>query len=118
MDTKYEFGKIGDTVFLMDEIHTPDSSRYFYADGFEERQEKGEKQKQLSKEFVREWLIANGFMGKAGQEVPVMSDEWVRTISERYIELYEKVIGEKFKPEKQDPEQTYSLILESIQKYA
>jgi len=118
VDTKYEFGKIGDTVFLMDEIHTPDSSRYFYADGFEERQEKGEKQKQLSKEFVREWLIANGFMGKAGQEVPVMSDEWVRTISERYIELYEKVIGEKFKPEKQDPEQTYSLIIESIQKYA
>ena len=73
VDTKYEFGKIGDAVYLMDEIHTPDSSRYFYADGFEERQEKGEKQKQLSKEFVREWLIANGFMGKSGQAVPAMS---------------------------------------------
>src|SRR6476660_5691623 len=81
VDTKYEFGKIGNTIYLMDEIHTPDSSRYFYADGFEERQEKREKQKQLSKEFVREWLIANGFMGKQGQEVPLMSDEWIQTIS-------------------------------------
>jgi phosphoribosylaminoimidazole-succinocarboxamide synthase len=76
VDTKYEFGKIGDTIYLMDEIHTPDSSRYFYVEGFEERQEKGEKQKQLSKEFVREWLIANGFMGKSGQQVPLMTDEW------------------------------------------
>lgn len=97
-DTKYEFGKIGDTIYLMDEIHTPDSSRYFYADGFAERQEKGERQKQLSKEFVREWLIANNFMGKEGQTVPEMTDEWVNTISKRYIELYEKVIGEPFAP--------------------
>src|SRR5262245_14279360 len=90
VDTKYEFGKIGDTIYLMDEIHTPDSSRYFYADGFEERQAKGEKQKQLSKEFVREWLIDNNFMGKEGQTVPPMTEEWVNTISRRYIELYEK----------------------------
>lgn len=100
VDTKYEFGKFGDEIVLMDEIHTPDSSRYFYADGFEERQQSGERQKQLSKEFVREWLIENNFMGKPGQTVPTMSDEWVHTISERYIELYEKVIGEKFIPEK------------------
>ena len=98
VDTKYEFGKIGDTLYLMDEIHTPDSSRYFYAEGFEERQSTGEKQKQLSKEFVREWLIANGFMGKTGQTVPAMTDEWIQTISNRYIELYEKVIGEEFVP--------------------
>jgi phosphoribosylaminoimidazole-succinocarboxamide synthase len=99
VDTKYEFGKIGDTIYLMDEIHTPDSSRYFYAEGYEERQAKGERQKQLSKEFVREWLIANDFMGKEGQKVPAMSDEWISTISNRYIELYEKVIGEKFVPQ-------------------
>ena len=98
-DTKYEFGKIGDTIYLMDEVHTPDSSRYFYADGFEERQAKSEKQKQLSKEFVREWLIANNFMGKEGQTVPEMSDEWIDTISKRYIELFEKVTGRKFVPE-------------------
>jgi phosphoribosylaminoimidazole-succinocarboxamide synthase len=98
-DTKYEFGKIDGTIYLMDEIHTPDSSRYFYADGFEERQGTGDRQKQLSKEFVREWLIANGFMGKEGQSVPSMSDEWIETISRRYIELYEKVIGEPFRPE-------------------
>ena len=97
-DTKYEFGKMGDTIYLMDEIHTPDSSRYFYADGFEERQQTGERQKQLSKEFVREWLIANNFMGKEGQTVPEMSDEWVNTISRRYIELYERVTGKKFEP--------------------
>ena len=99
VDTKYEFGRIGSDIYLMDEIHTPDSSRYFYADGFEERQEKGERQLQLSKEFVREWLIANDFMGKEGQTVPSMSDEWITTISKRYIELYEKVIGEKFIPQ-------------------
>ena len=99
VDTKYEFGRIGSDIYLMDEIHTPDSSRYFYADGFEERQDKGERQLQLSKEFVREWLIANDFMGKEGQTVPSMSDEWITTISKRYIELYEKVIGEKFVPE-------------------
>jgi phosphoribosylaminoimidazole-succinocarboxamide synthase len=97
-DTKYEFGKIGDVIYLMDEIHTPDSSRYFIADGFEERQMKGEKQKQLSKEFVREWLMANDFMGKEGQVVPQMSDEWIQTISGRYIDLYEKLIGKKFEP--------------------
>lgn len=110
VDTKYEFGKIGDTICLMDEIHTPDSSRYFYAAGFDERQQKGERQKQLSKEFVREWLIANDFMGKEGQTVPEMSDEWVDTISRRYIELYEKVIGQKFKPQQLDDAATEKLI--------
>ena len=99
VDTKYEFGQIGDTIYLMDEVHTPDSSRYFIAEGFEARQINGEKQKQLSKEFVREWLIANDFMGKEGQIVPEMSEEWIDTISKRYIELYEKVIGKKFVPE-------------------
>ena len=117
VDTKYEFGKIDDTIYLMDEIHTPDSSRYFYADGFEERQAKGEKQKQLSKEFVREWLIANNFMGKEGQTVPEMSDEWIKTISGRYIELYEKVIGEKFVPQKMNEEEVEKKIIESIQKF-
>lgn len=99
VDTKYEFGKLGGEIVLMDEIHTPDSSRYFYGEGFAERQQAGERQQQLSKEFVREWLIANGFMGKEGQTVPAMSDEWVNTISRRYIGLYERVIGEPFKPE-------------------
>lgn len=116
VDTKYEFGKIGDTIYLIDEIHTPDSSRYFYADGFEERQIKGKRQKQLSKEFVREWLIANNFMGKEGQIVPVMSDEWVDTISKRYIELYEKVIGEKFIPKELSDEETFRLIADSLKK--
>ena len=116
VDTKYEFGKIGNTIYLMDEIHTPDSSRYFYADGFEERQSKGERQQQLSKEFVREWLIANNFMGKEGQTVPAMSDEWVNTISQRYIELYEKVIGEKFVPRQLGDEETYQLIIDSLKK--
>jgi phosphoribosylaminoimidazole-succinocarboxamide synthase len=115
VDTKYEFGKIGDTIYLMDEIHTPDSSRYFYADGFEERQVAGERQKQLSKEFVREWLIANDFMGKEGQTVPEMSDEWVDIISKRYIELYEKVIGQPFLPEPLSPEETLSRINQAIQ---
>ncbi len=96
VDTKYEFGKRDGQILLMDEIHTPDSSRYFYQDGYEERQSKGEEQRQLSKEFVREWLIANHFMGKEGQVVPEMSDEWLETISERYIELFEKVTGETF----------------------
>lgn len=114
VDTKYEFGKIGNTIYLMDEIHTPDSSRYFYADGFEERQAKGEKQKQLSKEFVREWLIANNFMGKEGQIVPEMNDEWVTVISNRYIELYEKVIGKKFAPQKLSDEETYQHVLYSL----
>ena len=114
VDTKYEFGKIGDTIYLMDEIHTPDSSRYFYADGFEERQAKGERQQQLSKEFVREWLIANNFMGKEGQTVPEMSDEWVDTISKRYIELYERVIGEAFKPQALSDEETYQRVLYAL----
>ncbi len=114
VDTKYEFGKIGDSIYLMDEIHTPDSSRYFYADGFEERQAKNERQKQLSKEFVREWLIANNFMGKQGQTVPEMSDEWVNTISKRYIELYEKVIGSAFIPEKLTDEEIYDRVVTSI----
>jgi phosphoribosylaminoimidazole-succinocarboxamide synthase len=114
VDTKYEFGKIGDTIYLMDEIHTPDSSRYFYADGFEDRQAKGERQQQLSKEFVREWLIANNFMGKEGQTVPEMGDDWVNTISRRYIELYEKVIGEPFRPQPLKDEETYQRILYSL----
>ena len=117
VDTKYEFGKIGDTIYLMDEIHTPDSSRYFYADGFEERQTKKEKQKQLSKEFVREWLIENNFMGKEGQTVPHMSDEWIDTISKRYIELYEQVIGEKFNPQKLTDEATFELVAASLAKF-
>jgi phosphoribosylaminoimidazole-succinocarboxamide synthase len=96
VDTKYEFGMKDGEVMLMDEIHTPDSSRYFYAAGYAERQRNGEAQKQLSKEFVREWLIANGFQGKEGQQVPHMSDEWVQTISERYIELYEVITGLTF----------------------
>ena len=115
VDTKYEFGKIGDTIYLMDEIHTPDSSRYFYADGFDDRQQTGETQKQFSKEFVREWLIANKFMGKEGQSVPDMSDDWVNTISQRYIELYEQVIGAKFVPEPLSEEETYDRIIESLQ---
>jgi phosphoribosylaminoimidazole-succinocarboxamide synthase len=96
VDTKYEFGKADGKIFLIDEIHTPDSSRYFYKEGYEERQAKGEQQKQLSKEFVREWLMANGFQGQTGQQVPEMTESWVNQISERYIELYENIIGEKF----------------------
>ena len=115
VDTKYEFGKIGDVIYLMDEIHTPDSSRYFYADGYEERQAKGERQKQLSKEFVREWLIEHNFMGKEGQVVPEMTDEWITTISNRYIELYEKVIGEKFVPEPLSIEVIFDRINKALQ---
>jgi len=96
VDTKYEFGKADGTIYLIDEIHTPDSSRYFYSEGYAERQEAGEPQKQLSKEFVRRWLIENGFQGKEGQNVPVMTKEKVDSISERYIELYEQITGEKF----------------------
>ena len=97
VDTKYEFGKTKDgRIVLIDEIHTPDSSRYFYADGYEERQSKEEPQKQLSKEFVRQWLISNGFQGLEGQTVPYMSDEYIETVSERYIELYENITGETF----------------------
>ena len=96
VDTKYEFGKVGEKIHLIDEIHTPDSSRYFYADGYAERQANGEKQKQLSKEFVREWLMENGFQGKDGEQVPEMTDEFITQVSERYIELYENIVGEKF----------------------
>lgn len=98
VDTKYEFGKADGKVILMDEIHTPDSSRYFFADGYQEKFEKGEPQKQLSKEFVRQWLIENGFMGKEGQQVPEMTDEYCETVSQRYIELYEDITGKKFVP--------------------
>lgn len=96
VDTKYEFGNRNGEIFLIDEIHTPDSSRYFYADGYEERQAKGEEQKHLSKEFVREWLIDNGFQGKEGQMMPIMPDAFVELVSDRYIELYEKLIGKSF----------------------
>jgi phosphoribosylaminoimidazole-succinocarboxamide synthase len=96
VDTKYEFGRANGEIFLIDEIHTPDSSRYFYKEGYAERQEKGEPQKQLSKEFVREWLMANGFQGKEGQTVPHMDDAFVNLVSERYIELFENITGEKF----------------------
>ena len=97
VDTKYEFGKTKDGVIvLIDEIHTPDSSRYFYADGYQERQDKGEEQKQLSKEFVRRWLIENGFQGKEGQQIPDMTEAYIESVSERYIELYENILGEKF----------------------
>src|SRR5205814_6033454 len=121
VDTKYEFGEADEnlragtpTIYLIDEIHTPDSSRYFYLDGYEERQRKSEPQKQLSKEFVREWLIENNFMGKEGQSVPEMSDEWVATISKRYIELYEKVIGEKFIPRHLSEDQTWEKITTAL----
>jgi phosphoribosylaminoimidazole-succinocarboxamide synthase len=103
VDTKYEFGKVGEEIYLIDEIHTPDSSRYFYKEGYLERQQNNEPQKQLSKEFVRQWLIENGFQGKDGQQVPIMTPEKVSSISERYIELYQQIIGEKFvKPENKD----------------
>lgn len=114
VDTKYEFGVLDGEVVLMDEIHTPDSSRYFYKEGFEERQAKGEHQKQLSKEFVREWLIENNFMGKEGQTVPEMTDEKVDSISKRYIELYETVIGEKFVPQNLSDEETKTAIDASL----
>ena len=96
VDTKYEFGKRDGKIYLIDEIHTPDSSRYFYADGYEEKFEKGAPQNQLSKEFVRQWLIDNGFMGREGEQVPEMSDEYVKSVSERYIELYEHIVGKPF----------------------
>ena len=96
VDTKYEFGKKDGQIYLMDEIHTPDSSRYFYADGYEERLAKGKKQRQLSKEFVREWLMANGFQGQTGQKVPEMTPEIVKSITDRYIELFENITGERF----------------------
>ena len=115
-DTKYEFGKINDEIFLMDEIHTPDSSRYFYAEGFYEGLENGEKQKQLSKEFVREWLMENDFMGKEGQVVPEMTDKKVEEISIRYIELYETITGKKFIPQTLDSENLYAAIATALNK--
>lgn len=115
VDTKYEFGKADGKIYLIDEIHTPDSSRYFYAEGYEERQQNNEPQKQLSKEFVRKWLIENGFQGKDGQNVPEMTDEKVNSISERYIELYEQILGEKF--EKSDNENVISRIENNINQY-
>lgn len=114
VDTKYEFGKKDGVIYLMDEIHTPDSSRYFYADGYEERLAKGEKQRQLSKEFVREWLMANGFQGKEGQKVPEMTPDIVNGITDRYIELYEHITGEKFV--KADTEADAGGILARIEK--
>ncbi len=102
VDTKYEFGKVGDTIYLIDEIHTPDSSRYFYADGYAQRQKTGERQQQLSKEFVREWLMDNGFQGLEGQTMPNMPDDFVEMVSKRYIALYEKVTGQTFVPSYND----------------
>jgi phosphoribosylaminoimidazole-succinocarboxamide synthase len=114
VDTKYEFGLYNNEITLMDEIHTPDSSRYFYADGYQERQDANEPQKQLSKEFVREWLIANDFMGKEGQVVPEMSDEWIETIRKRYIELYEKVTGLIFEPVSSSAEEMEKAVIAAL----
>jgi phosphoribosylaminoimidazole-succinocarboxamide synthase len=114
VDTKYEFGKIGDEIILMDEIHTPDSSRYFYAVGFDERLKENQPQKQLSKEFVREWLIENDFMGKEGQTVPEMDDAWIETISRRYIELYEVLIGKPFLPQPVSEDELFDKINASL----
>ena len=116
VDTKYEFGKLDGQIILIDEIHTPDSSRYFYAEGYEERLAKGEPQRQLSKEFVREWLMENGFQGKEGQQVPEMTDAFVNMVSDRYIELYEKITGEKFVKEPLDnlEKEIYSRVREEL----
>ena len=113
-DTKYEFGKINDEIYLMDEIHTPDSSRYFYSEGFNERLKKNEKQKQLSKEFVREWLMDNGFMGKEGESIPKISDDKVEEISNRYIELYEHITGKTFSPILLDEQTVYDTISKTL----
>lgn len=118
VDTKYEFGTSDGTITLMDEIHTPDSSRYFEAGGFEERLAKGEKQRQLSKEFVREWLIAHNFMGKEGQEIPAMSAEWIAEISGRYIELYERLTGLDFQREEISDEETMARVNRALEKWA
>jgi phosphoribosylaminoimidazole-succinocarboxamide synthase len=115
VDTKYEFGKANGEIFLIDEIHTPDSSRYFYKEGYEERQSKGEPQKQLSKEFVREWLMDHGFQGKEGQQVPMMDDDFVNLVSERYIELYENITGQKF--ERADVTNVPSRVESNINKF-
>jgi phosphoribosylaminoimidazole-succinocarboxamide synthase len=115
VDTKYEFGKKDGRIYLIDEIHTPDSSRYFYAEGYEEKFAKGEAQKQLSKEFVRQWLIENGFMGQAGQQVPEMTDAYVASVSDRYIELYEHIVGRKF--EKAEGENLAARIEQNVKNY-
>ena len=115
VDTKYEFGIRNGEVILIDEIHTPDSSRYFYEEGYQERQERGEPQKQLSKEFVRQWLIENGFQGSEGQQMPYMPDEFVNTITERYIELYERITGKKF--EKSDTTDIQARIQKNVEGY-
>ncbi|MEI7596078.1 MAG: phosphoribosylaminoimidazolesuccinocarboxamide synthase [Bacteroidota bacterium] len=115
VDTKYEFGKKNGQIYLIDEIHTPDSSRYFYKEGYEERQAKGESQKQLSKEFVREWLMENGFQGKDGQKVPEMTDEFVNSVSERYIELFEQITSDKF--QKADINNVLSRVETNINNY-
>jgi phosphoribosylaminoimidazole-succinocarboxamide synthase len=115
VDTKYEFGMHDGKVYLIDEIHTPDSSRYFYADGYQERQEKGEPQKQLSKEFVRQWLIENGFQGLEGQTMPEMPDSFVQTVTDRYIELYEKITGKEFI--KSDTSDIEGRILQNVNDY-
>lgn len=116
VDTKYEFGKIGDTIYLIDEIHTPDSSRFFYSEGYEEKQKAGEQQKQLSKEFVREWLMENGFQGKEGQQVPEMTDAFVNSVTERYIELFENITGQQFKKEDVSREDQEKIILDTLSK--
>lgn len=118
VDTKYEFGKIGDTIYVIDEVHTPDSSRYFYAEGYEENQKAGKQQRQLSKEFVREWLMENGFQGKDGQKVPEMTDAFVNSVSERYIELFEKITGKKFVKEDVAPEDAEKKIIETLKSLA
>jgi phosphoribosylaminoimidazole-succinocarboxamide synthase len=114
VDTKYEFGKIGDTIYLIDEIHTPDSSRFFYAEGYEARQAAGEPQKQLSKEFVREWLMENGFQGKEGQQVPEMTDAFVESVTNRYVELFENITGQPFKKEAVAPADAEQKIIETL----
>lgn len=116
VDTKYEFGKIGDNIYLIDEIHTPDSSRYFYKNGFEERLKNKEPQKQLSKEFVREWLMENGFQGKEGQQMPEMTESFVAQVSERYIELYEKITGRPFFKESVSEAELENRVIQSLKK--
>jgi phosphoribosylaminoimidazole-succinocarboxamide synthase len=118
VDTKYEFGKIGDTIYVIDEVHTPDSSRYFYADGYEENQKAGKQQRQLSKEFVREWLMENGFQGKDGQKVPEMTDEFVKSVSDRYIELFENITGQKFVKQDVTPQEIETKIVETLKSLA
>ncbi len=115
VDTKYEFGKKDGKIYLIDEVHTPDSSRYYLADGYEERQEKGERQKQLSKEFVREWLMAHGFQGLEGQQMPDLPDAFVKQVSQRYIDLYEKITGKQFKPIEPELKRSEAAICQSIE---